>query len=133
MKKIIRATESDLNRLVKRIIKEEFEDEWPDKDRYENFPLHLYDKYKNDGGSEKMMSDPEWQRWKRSSEEISKYAQEKRIAFQELEPSSEVKKYQHMLGMEPWEKRTFKTKKQIIKYIEDKQAQIDKVKQMIGI
>ena len=102
MKKVVRLTESELIKVVKKFIKEDFEDEWPNKDRYEDFPVHLWDKYKVDGGPEKMMSDPEWQKWKRSSDEISKYDKERRTAYQQLEPSSEVKKYQQILGMEPW-------------------------------
>jgi hypothetical protein len=133
MKKIIRLTESDLNRIVKRIIKEDFEDEWPDKDRYENYPEHLWDKYKDEGGPEKMMSDPEWQDWKKSADEISKYHDEKNQAFEKHEPSPEVKQCQDILGMESWEKKNYKTRKQIIRYIEDKQNSIDKVKQFLGI
>ena len=133
MKKVIRLTESDLNRIVKRIIKEDFEDEWPVKDRYENFPEHLWDKYKTNGGTEKMMSDPEWQEWKKSSDDVSKYHDEKQKAFEKLEPSPEVKQCQAILNMEPWEKKHYKTKKQIIKYIENKENQIDKVKQIIGV
>jgi hypothetical protein len=133
MSKIVRLTESDLNRIVRRIIKEDFEDEWPDKDRYENFPEHLWDKYEDEGGLEKMMLDPEWQEWKKSSDEISKYHEEKKKSFEKLEPSPEVKQCQDILSMEPWEKKNYKTKKQIIKYIENKQNSIDKVKQIIGI
>lgn len=133
MKKITRLTENELTRLVKRIIKEDFEGEWPDKDRYGNFPEHLFDKYKTDGGAEKMMSDPEWQEWKKSSDKVSDYNKEKRQSFEKLEPSPEVKQCQEILNMEPWEKKNYKTKKQIIRYIENKQNQIDRVKQIIGL
>jgi hypothetical protein len=133
MKKIVRLKESDLNKIVKRIIKEDFEDEWPDKDSFENFPHHLKDKYNYKGGGKEFMADPEWQEWKKKSDEIKKYHEDKQKHFENLEPSSEVKQCQDILGMESWDKRRYKTKKQIINYIEYKQSQIDKVKQIIGV
>lgn len=133
MKKIVRLKESDLNKIVKRIIGEDFEDEWPNKDKYENYPHHLMDKYRGDGNGKKIMSDPEWQEWSKQADEINKYNEERKKNFENLVPSPEVKQCQDILGMESWDKRQYKTKKQILNYIETKQNQIDRVKQILGV
>lgn len=137
MKKVIKLTESELNKLVKRIA-EDFDDEWDEKKPELRFPLEkgleiLKSPLSNKEKIEKFHSEPEWKTYQDNREKHEEYMSQKRKAYSEYEPSEEVKKLHEILNIPIHERKYYKTKKEMISYITRMEKSLIEAKNILGI
>ena len=140
MKKVVRLTESDLNRIVKKIT-EDFEDEWPEKsgEAYKNLPS---DDWWNETLSsdmtpeerlKKVKSDPKWQEWQSDMGKYREYNKQRQSAYSQHKPTEEIKKIYTILDMSHNVRDYVKTRKEMINYIKRQEEAILRAKDILGI
>ena len=140
-RKIIRLTESDLNRLVKRIA-EDFEDEWPQlsgDERHKNAPSdEWWQELMNSGLSgedlvKKAQSDPKWQEWQQDIKKGSEYDNQRELAHIQYKPSEEIEKLYNILDIPHSQRKYIKTRREMISYIKREEESLARAKEILGI
>ena len=139
-RKIIRLTESDLNRLVKRITEDY---EWPQlsaDERHKNAPSdEWWDEMINKSGLsgeelvKKAQSDPKWQQWQQDIKKGFEYDKERELAHMQYKPSEEIEKLYNILDIPHSQRKYIKTKREMISYIKREEESLARAKEILGI